>query len=155
MKVILLDIDGVLVACPGGEYAPPVFTPRCVDAFRLVLAAIPDARVIFSTTWRLPLHVNRLHEQWLAHGFPEALAIAGTPDLRDDPAASRRLLRGLEIQAWLEAHPAVKAWVVIDDDRKAIEPVLGGGRCVFTDPERGLTEDDAARATEILEGNVR
>lgn len=154
MRVIFLDVDGVLVACPGGEYAPPTFTPRCVDAFRLVLAAAPNAKVVFASTWRLPLHVDRLHQQWLAHGFPEALAIDGTPDLRGDMGTPRRLLRGMEIQAWLDAHPDVRSWVVIDDDRMAIEPVLGDGRCVFTNPARGLTEDDAERAAAILVGSA-
>jgi hypothetical protein len=141
--IIFLDIDGVMIAYPEGGSTNPVFTPRCVAAFKSVLAAVPSAKVVFSTTWRLPNYENRLHEQWLAHGFPLSLAIDGTPDLRNDPSVIRRHSRGLEIERWLEANPSASRWVVIDDERMAIEEILDNGRCVFTDPTRGLTEQDA------------
>jgi hypothetical protein len=115
-----------------------------------ILAAVPEAKVVFSTTWRLPRHVNRLHEQWTAHGFPENLAIDATPDLREDSNVSRLYRRGLEIRAWLDAHPEVSRWVVIDDERLAIESILDQRRCVFTNPSRGLTADEAERAIGIL-----
>lgn len=37
--VIFLDIDGFLIPYPKGGAAGPVFTPRCVEAFKLILAA--------------------------------------------------------------------------------------------------------------------
>jgi hypothetical protein len=148
--IIFLDIDGVMIAYPEDELTKPVFTPRCVEAFRMIVRAVPAAKVVFSTTWRRPPHVNRLHEQWLLHGFPPSLAIGGTPDLRGDPTVSRPHRRGLEILAWLKANPGATRWVVLDDDRPAIEPTLELHRCVFTHPERGLTSNDAMRALEIL-----
>lgn len=152
VTVIFLDIDGVLV--PTGDDIPtyPVFLPRCVDALKSVLAAVPTAKVVFSSTWRLPAHVSRLHAQWKEHDFPESLAMDGTPDLRDHADVPRLHRRGLEIQRWLSAHPEVSRWVVIDDDRSAIEGVLDGSRCLFTVPDRGMTLDDAERAVAILQG---
>jgi hypothetical protein len=94
--------------------------------------------------------VNRLHEQWLEHGFPLSLALDGTPDLSGDPNVSRLYRRGLEIKAWLEANPGAARWVVIDDERMGIEPIHGRARCVFTNPAHGLTADDAERAVGIL-----
>lgn len=117
-----------MIAYPEGEPTTPIFTPRCVAAFRLILTAFPSAKVVFSTTSRLPNYVNRLHQQWLEHGFPESLAIDGTPDLRGEPDVSRLHRRGLEIQAWLDANPHVSRWVVLDDDRMAIEEILHNGR---------------------------
>lgn len=148
--IIFLDIDGVLIAYPEGEPTTPVFTPRCVEAFKTILTAMPAAKVVFSSTWRLPNYVNRLHEQWLAHGFPLSLAINGTPDLRQDPSVLRRHQRGLEIKSWLDANPHVSQWVALDDDRMAMEEVLDNGRCVFTNPARGLTTTDAETAVAIL-----
>jgi hypothetical protein len=148
--IIFLDIDGVLIAYPEGGATGPVFTPRCVEAFKLILAAVPSAKVVFSTTWRLGRYVDRLHEQWLEHGFSVSLAIDGTPDLRHDSSVLRRHQRGLEIRAWLDAHPAVTQWAVIDDDRMGIEEVLDNDSCVFTKPEIGLTNLDAGAAVEIL-----
>lgn len=148
--IIFLDIDGVLV-----PYAPDTpschqFYPRCVEALKSILVAVPGARVVFSTTWRLPQHVNALHEQWTAHGFPKGLAIDGTPDLREDASLPRMYRRGYEIRSWLDTHPDVTRWVVIDDERSGIEPVLGADQSVFTNPARGLTAADAERAVGIL-----
>ena len=148
--IIFLDIDGVMITYPEGQPTTQVFTPRCVEAFRMILTAFPSAKVVFSTTWRLPNYVNRLHEQLLEHGFPLSLAIDGTPDLRNDPSVRRRHSRGLEIQRWLEANPSATRWVVIDDDRMAIEETLDNDRCVFTNPARGLTDEDAEKAVAIL-----
>lgn len=148
--IIFLDIDGVLIAYPEGETTGPVFTPRCVAAFKLILAAVPSAKVVFSTTWRLDRCVDRLHEQWLEHGFSVSLAIDGTPDLRQDSSVLRRHQRGLEIRAWLDDHPAATRWVVIDDEKMSIEEILNNDRCVFTAPKLGLTEEDAFQAIRIL-----
>ena len=148
--IIFLDIDGVLIAYPEGEHTPPQFTPRCVDAFRSILQAVPSVRVVLSSTWRLPRHVNRLHQQWLENGFPVSLAWDGTPDTREDRNISPLYRRGLEIKAWLAAHPEVSRWVVLDDERLAIEPILGNERCVFTNPARGLTPESAEKAIGIL-----
>ncbi len=149
--VLILDIDGVLVAYPEGEHTAPQFTPRCVEALKSIIASVPRLTIVFSTTWRLPLHVNRLHEQWTFHGLPIDIAWDGTPDLRDDPAVPLRLRRGWEIRAWLTAHPAVTRWCVIDDDRMAIEEVVDTIRCIFPNPQRGLTGDLAEVAVSILE----
>lgn len=78
------------------------------------------------------------------------LAIDGTPDLRQDPSVRRRHSRGLEIQRWLDANPGTARWVALDDDRMAMEEILDNDRCVFTNPVRGLTADDAAKAVAIL-----
>ena len=121
-----------------------------MEAFKSILEGVPRVRVILSSTWRLPQHVNQLHGQWLKNGFPVSLAWEATPDTRGEPEVSRFHRRGLEIKAWLEAHPDMHRWVVLDDERMAIEPILGSERCVFTNPARGLTAEDAERAIEIL-----
>lgn len=63
---------------------------------------------------------------------------------------TRRLSRGLEIQRWLDANPSATRWVVIDDDRMAIEEILDNDRCVFTNPACGMTMDNAREAIRIL-----
>jgi hypothetical protein len=149
--LIFLDIDGVLIAYPEGEHTPPKFTLRCVEAFKSILQAVPRARIVLSSTWRWPQHVNRLHEQWVVNGFPESLVFDATPDLRSDPEVSPLYRRGLEIKAWLDTHSEIGNWVVIDDAHESIEPILGSDRCVFTKPDRGLTTGDAERAVGILQ----
>ena len=63
--IIFLDVDGVLIAYPEGEHTPPQFTSRCVEAFKSILEGVPRVRVVLSSTWRLPQHVNQLHGQLL------------------------------------------------------------------------------------------
>jgi len=86
-----------------------------------------------------------LHEQWTAAGLPEALAIDETPSL---PRGLDQ--RGQEIAAWLEMRPDVQRWVVLDDDRPAIERVFDPARRVFTDPARGLTTEDAGSVIHMF-----
>lgn len=56
----------------------------------------------------------------------------------------------MEIRTWLDAHPKVSDWVVIDDDRITIEGILDTDRCVFPNPACGLTEMNAGNAVTIL-----
>lgn len=151
---IFLDVDGVLIAHPEGAEHRAGFTPRCVEAFRTILDAIPSSRVVFSSTWRLPPHLNRLHAAWIDAALDPNLCLDGTPDLRET-AVPHLHRRGEEIKAWLRAHPEVQSWVILDDDQEAIKPVLGSRRCVFTDPARGLEFRDAERAIEILRREER
>lgn len=149
--ILFLDIDGVLIAYPEGDYAAYQFTAACVSVLREILDLCPTLRIVFSTTWRLAPNVHRLHAQWLEHGLDPNLCIDGTPDLR--PAEGRPVLphlRGREIEAWLRAHPRIEHWIALDDDRVGIEPILGSARAVFTDPRTGLTRGDAARVRHLL-----
>ena len=57
---LFLDVDGVLIACLEDEPTAPVFTPGCVEAFRLILEVVPRLRVVFSSTRRHPRQVNLL-----------------------------------------------------------------------------------------------
>ena len=148
--ILFLDIDGVLIAYPEDEAMSPHFTPRCVAALKKVIKAVPEMKIVFSSTWRLPEHVARLREQWTAHGLPPELTLDGTPDTRRDSAVAMRTRRGVEIRAWLEAHPEVKQWVAIDDDREGIGSLIEEARCVFTDLRDGFTEDQAARVVAML-----
>ena len=45
--------------------------------------------------------------------------------------------------------PDVTRWLVLDDDRAWIERVIGPVRCVFTDPRRGLTAENAERVVAL------
>lgn len=101
--ILLLDIDGVLPPFGDGVPTYPVFDNRCVENLKMLLTGVPLAKVVFSSTWRLPNYVNRLYEQWLEHGSTKAVAIDGTPDLRQDSSVLRRHQRGLEIRGEIHA----------------------------------------------------
>ena len=62
--------------------------------------------------------------------------------------------RADEIMTWLDAHPSVLEYVIIDDRASASNPSLAE-RFVQTDASVGLSEDDARRCRMLLLGKAR
>jgi hypothetical protein len=104
MKVIFLDIDGVL-NCK--KTANPRMLPYVVD--RRLLARFKQllertgAKVVLSSTWRYDPAGLFSAKYW---GIP---FIGITPDMPKRP-------RRDEIRAWLKKHPKVTRFAVIDDE---------------------------------------
>lgn len=76
-----------------------------------------------------------------------------TPDLtRKDGETYIPVPRGLEIQEWIDAHPGVERFVILDDECEMVhlEPLL-----VKTKFDCGLTEQDVEKAIKILEPTTR
>jgi hypothetical protein len=101
MKVIFLDIDGVLNC---RETANPRDLPYVIDPLllrryrRLILRT--RAKTVLSSTWRYD-------PAGLYSAKRQGLRFAGiTPDHPEKP-------RGDEIRAWLKAHPRVTRFAVI------------------------------------------
>jgi hypothetical protein len=154
MKIIFLDIDGVLNA-DDEEYE---------GAWRLSTAAIlrintvvqrTGAAIVLTSDWRRYHGVQRCTELLVAHGL-RADIVDATPNLEQrrtvheddfDPTEYFERLRRSEIEAWLASHD-VEDFVVLDDlavfDREHLNMVL-------TDASAGLTEEDAVRAIAILQ----
>lgn len=140
MKVIFLDIDGVLnsgdymnathilnhkhgveeVVC-SDEYGH-TFDPRCVLYLDHILRET-GAKLVISSTWRYS-GLKIMQEMWAARNLPgEVIDI--TP-LRSevDPEIEERFYdpragRGYEIQDWLERNQ-VESYVILDDDSDMI-----------------------------------
>lgn len=112
MKVLFLDIDGVLNSARtciahGGyphDFGPehmPMFDATAVALIRGLCEAA-DVNVVVSSAWRI------------THTWQEIGAGLNLPTIDSTP----RLIgpRGAEIQAWLDAHPSVEMWAIVDDD---------------------------------------
>jgi hypothetical protein len=155
MKIIFLDIDGVLNShsTQGGEHG---YRLDSAAALRLnTLARQTGARIVVTSDWRRYYGLQRCTEILCAHGVSVEI-IDATPNLEkraaveddDDfePTEYFQRLRRSEIESWIEAHE-VHGFVVLDDlavfDRD--HPNM-----VQTDAELGLTEEDALRAATIL-----
>jgi hypothetical protein len=104
MKVIFLDIDGVLNCkrTPNPRKLPYVVDPPLLDRFKRLVAAA-QAEVVLSSTWRYDPAGLFSAQRW---GIPFKDVI---PDL---PDRTRRD----EICVWLEKHPDVTRFAVIDDE---------------------------------------
>jgi FMN phosphatase YigB (HAD superfamily) len=131
MKVIFLDIDGVLL--PAGE------------SVRLLNDLIKQtgAKIVVSSCRRIRRDLAELRELLLAWGV-EGVVLDKTPHLPESE-------RGVEIQRWLderkEKEGDVEAFVILDDcgDMPTLLEFL-----VQTEFETGLTKNDAEKALRIL-----
>lgn len=155
--VVVLDIDGVLNTernCKKQRGASRPFDPEAVCALNKILAET-GAKIVVSSTWRYNRSIVELDQLLVHEGMPGGLVIGATPKFLDeeDTITSWRngekitLFRGVprhkEIRAWLDQHPEVDAWVVIDDDTDAEPEIL-------CDSFQGLTMEAADLAIEHL-----
>jgi HAD domain in Swiss Army Knife RNA repair proteins len=138
MKVIFLDIDGVLnckkTANP--RKFPYVVDPKLLKRF-LSLLERSGAKVVLSSTWRYdPAGLFSAKHR----GIP---FIDVTPDMPKRP-------RGDEVRSWLKKHPRVKRYVVIDDEDDELDELPLFQPSALT----GLTEEIVKGVIHYLEGNT-
>lgn len=161
-KVIFLDIDGVLNS-DGWNAAHPadIAAGTLIDQEKVELLALLVKRtqtsLILHSGWRMwfdgQLHPLRREAEKLVSLLAGAgLSIAGTtPDLTTAEIRKTRkfsLVKADEILAWLDAHPDVSSWVVLDD--LVLQHELVGAHQVKTDPAVGLTAEDVSKAEAML-----
>ena len=147
MKVIFLDIDGVLnswawtdkegerESFPGWNKVDP---EACARLNRIVEAT--GAKVVISSTWRKALRLSEIRGV-LAKCGAKVDVIGATPVLWKP--------RGLEIQSWLDGPDDVEAFVILDDDADMEHLV---GKLVQTSCATGLMDEHVDRAIAVLNG---
>lgn len=141
MRVIFLDVDGVLNSYDFFAKCRDDLSNLCeidLAAVKLIQHAVEATRaiVILSSTWRLD---RSLIHQLIDRGVP----IDGmTPRLDSFD------IRGHEIQAWLDEHPHVTHYAVVDDEADA--GIGHESSFVHTDPQIGLTPRDVAKIIGLL-----
>lgn len=141
MKVIFLDIDGVLNVFVG--YKAPILPGPVGQLNRVLLAT--DADLVISSTWRHLVHNGHMDlfgfEFLLrSHGLTAANVIGVTEDSSEG--------RGWQIRAWLIGK-AVEKYVILDD---MIDGQMAKMPFVCTNGSFGLTEADADKLIEVLNG---
>ena len=154
-KVLFLDFDGVANSlaylqahrtcdqhpCPEEHALDPI---RIERLNRIIEAT--GASVVISSSWRYGRTVDQLAQLLVWRGFKGGV-IDKTPDFCKTPdgkavAASDR---GEEIRQWLDAHPEVTEFVVLDDqaDMTAV-------RDYFIQTEDGIEDEHVDRAIAML-----
>lgn len=127
MKVIFLDIDGVLNRRTTKERCGPWkgVDRQLAQRFTDWLATT-DYKVVLSSTWRTdPTMYDHLHEAGIYW--------------EDTTPILHSTWRGQEIQSWLDYNPQVAEYIILDD-----MDVLPSQqhRHVQTDEDHGLTEKE-------------
>lgn len=150
MKVVFLDIDGVLnsmdylkVTSRLGirkdkvdKYGDP-FDPRCVLNLEMVIKET-GALIVISSVWKYQ-GLEAMKSMWKDRNLPgEVIGI--TPNINGP--------RGAEIEKWLQDEMSVNEYVIIDDDNDMLPHQVIN--FVQTDSDFGLSYDNAKRIIKIF-----
>jgi hypothetical protein len=152
MKVIFLDFDGVLNNdSPEMEHSLELWAVSWLEPAMVArLATLVDrtaAKVVVTSSWRQRRSKEELDGILAGCGFSEGI-LDVTPKLPRSPEGER-LAREREIMAWLEVHPEVLSFVILDDKD---EFQMLASSLVHVDSTAGLSDADVTRAQAILLG---
>jgi hypothetical protein len=154
MKVLFLDIDGVLISKasvarfkeshPKGRSMTPFrhFDPVHADILNKIIEKT-GAKIVISSVWRFHPK-DELMANFREVNIPTNAIIGKTPRSNnlDD-------VRGNEIQQWLDAWEGepIESFVILDDDSDMAHLLP---RLIKTSSETGLLEEHIERTIEIL-----
>lgn len=157
MKVIFLDIDGVL----NSQMLIDRNENEMIDKYAVkLLKNLIDktgAVVVLSSGWRLWFDENMVTDDVEAQYMYDVLFEFGidiygkTPDFSTDEIRTKRTfgeVKAKEIIAWLEEHYDVEKYVVLDDLDLKNDQI--NANLVQTDGKVGLTKEDVKLAIRIL-----
>ena len=161
MKVIFLDIDGVLNVClhKRDEFGS-LFHQQFMNNLKRVVDET-NAKIVISSSWRHS-GLKVMQEMWKKRNLAgEVIDVtANRPSNHKETmnlGFHERLERGFEIQDWLFKHPEVDRFVIIDDDDDMLESqmytfVQTSDNWEHTDHIEGLglTLECADKAIKIL-----
>jgi len=137
MKVIFLDVDGVLNCKESWEHGPKIWKKLDKDKLERLKMLVQEtgAVVVLSSTWRL-------HDDSL-----EYLKKRGVKYLDCTPAGLYRN-RGGEIDKWISMHPEAKSYVILDDDSDMLP--CQESHFIQTSFDSGLQDSHVKKAISIL-----
>ena len=162
MKIIFLDIDGVLNVIPQGrDKYGAIFHQHFIDNLETIINKT-GAKIVISSTWRYS-GLSVMQEMWEMRDLPgEVIDI--TPfksifyQINKDLPFDERYERGYEIFEWLEKHPEVTNYVILDDDTDMLPKQLNNfvltrenfKHTGYVDFGYGLTKECADMCINIL-----
>lgn len=162
-KIVFLDIDGVLNTnwwyskldrIASRDKYGYTFDPRAVANLKRIVEET-GADIVISSSWKC-MGLSQMEDMWEDRKLPGKI-IGITPNsvsdelLLDVDIDSIDLfhIRGEEIKEWLTTHGKKVSHYVIIDDMDHVLPEQQS-HFVQTNPEVGITEDDAKKAIAIM-----
>lgn len=172
MKVIFLDVDGVLNSHQSTtfwhnkrdqekwenemydswtgtlkEYIAHEFCPIALSNVEELIRRVPELKIVISSTWRYSETPDTLRKILSPSKLVGDAIIDITPDFgwRD----GKKVQRGDEIQDWLDKHPEVTHYVIVDDDNDMLESQKKN--FVHTSSLHGFQYGDMLWALRILD----
>jgi len=146
MKIIFLDIDGVLVTRNSIKYQHLNFPDDTSIQFgkKAVknlnkLIRLTEAKIVISSTWRLFHSLEELQDIFKKQDVK--CNIISTTSI-ERATIEEDIPRGQKITDWLEKNSNVKHYVIIDDDVQADCIQFHPYNCVETSYKRGFAPED-------------
>lgn len=144
MKVLFLDVDGVLnifrdYETIGNDIMFFKINRRCLERLHRIIKDT-GCKLVLSSSWRVLRDGRKTLEK-----IGELKFIGETDD--------DGIHRGKQIKRWLDAHPEVENFCILDDDGDML--LSQQAHFVQTDPEFGLTETMEYRVKLILNEGPR
>lgn len=134
VKILFLDIDGVLNASGTTNFRNKLWPTDPYMAFLVGKIQLDtDCEIVLSSSWRY-------HPDGMAEVRKLVNLLDRTPLLNDS--------RGKEIQAWLDIHPEVDRYAILDDDTDMLPDQLPN--FFQTTFDTGLTVEIAQAVTAHL-----
>ena len=156
-KVIFLDVDGVL-NCISSKSNCHGFVGVDKDKVRRLSKIVQEtgAYIVLSSDWKYGWEKDKNkcepHGKYLNNHLWKKGHVRIKDKTPDSAPCDYYDERGWEIKEWLNKHPEVEAWVVLDDvdflDFHKYPEVTN--HLVLTDEWEGLTDQDVEKAIEIL-----
>ena len=157
MKVIFLDIDGVLNSTEFLKQNPNAkgFTAEQIDPEAVArldkIVRATGAKIVISSSWRHSVGVSKMQHILWSKGLSTFRNIIDRTPINMDN-------RGQEIQDWLELdperervdpnHEPIEAFAILDDNNDMLPDQQD--HMVHTNGEIGLTDDDVVEAISVL-----
>lgn len=148
MKVLFLDIDGVMISQQWikalyrstlkGKLVKE-FCPICISNLIEVLQAHPDVKIVVHSSHRKGKTVEQLKAYFESQGIPEKFIYDKTDD---------QYRKGDSIGSWLDQHPEVTTFVIVDDEVSDMGPLRK--HVLKTKWPMGLMADKARRLIKRL-----
>ena len=145
--VIFLDFDGVLRSRDSldGDSFDPAAIARLTAIVRRT-----GALVVISSSRRIGRTVEDLRRVLASAGFPYPQRVVDKTSTRGAGPLGERRARGHQIQRWLDSHPGVRDFAILDDDADVAHLV---DRLVRTNGDEGLQDEHVERVVEMLGGD--
>lgn len=159
IKIIFLDVDGVLNTNKAEANGYCQIFKEKIAHLDLILSEVPDVQIVLSSSWRYSfttptsvqtlLSIHGCHCDGRIHGVTELDEIAhgkSLPDFTDRDSWSElgRQFRSQQIMKYVRNVRDLSAWCAIDDLALDLEYL------VQTDESVGMTGEDAIKVIEIL-----
>ena len=127
MKIIFLDIDGVICTSPcygkgtNNKWGSYMFDPKCVSVLNFILSET-GADIILSSDWKNHYTLFEMKEIFTHNGVIKS-PIGFTPNSKTYTGMNLEGGRIDEIKMWLKLHDSKNhlKWVVVDDLNMSVD----------------------------------